>query len=230
MRADVEDGKLMQEATEVCSKQLSRLPHKSKIVVYCRSKAECQELAAALGCNYFFSGSADNADVIEMWKDAGGCVVATTALGTGVNYAGVALAVHIGMPYGLIDFAQESGRGGEVVASLILLEKNWQARESGKRTATRREWSPDEKAMVDFVDTDDCRRLVLGRYFDRKPAQDCVSGEMERCDRCCSGVSDWARSEKETSQEREIVEDALDQMSNGCLVCWVTAALGSGRG
>lgn len=233
IKAEVEDGKLMEEAIEVCSKQLARLQHRSKMVVYCRSKAECEELAEALGCNYFFSGSADNADVIEMWKEAGGCVVATTALGTGVNYTGVALAVHIGMPYGFIDFAQESGRagrGGEVVTSLILLEKNWQTREAARRTAMRREWSPDEKAMLDFVNTDDCRRLVLGRYFDKKPAQDCVSGEMERCDRCCSGVSDWARSEKEASHEREIVEDALDQMANGCPVCWVTSALGSGRG
>jgi len=102
-------------------------------------KAECEELAEALGCNYFYSGSAgsaDNADIIKVWKEAGGCVVATTALGTGVNYAGVALAVHVGMLYGLIDFAQKSGRagrGGEVVTSLILLEKNWQAREGAKR-------------------------------------------------------------------------------------------------
>jgi hypothetical protein len=231
VKAEVEDGKLMEEAIEVCRKQLARLQHKSKMVVYCRSKAECEELAEALGCNYFFSGSADNADVIELWKEAGGCVVATTALGTGVSYTGVALAVHIGMPYGFIDFAQESGRagrGGEVVTSLILLEKNWQARETAKRTAMWREWSPDEKAMLDFVITDDCRRLVLGNYFDRKPAQDCISGDMERCDRCRSGVSDWARSEKEMSQEREIVEDALDQITNGCPVCWVTSALGSG--
>lgn len=231
VKAEVEGGKLMEEAIEVCSKQLERLQHKSKMVVYCRSKAECEELAGALGCNYFYSGSADNADVIELWKEAGGCVVATTALGTGVNYTGVALAVHIGMPYGFIDFAQGSGRagrGGEVVTSLILLEKNWQTREAAKRTAMRREWTPDEKAMLDFVNTDDCRRLVLGGYFDRKPAQDCISGEMERCDRCRSGVSDWARSEKEMSQEREIVEDALDQITNGCPVCWVTSALGSG--
>jgi superfamily II DNA helicase RecQ len=127
VKAEVEDGKLLEEAAEVYSKQLARLQHKSKMVVYCRYKAECEELAEALGCNYFYSGSADNADVIKVWKEARGCVVATTALGTGVNYTGVALAVHVGMPYGLIDFAQESGRagrGGEVVTSLILLEKN----------------------------------------------------------------------------------------------------------
>jgi superfamily II DNA helicase RecQ len=81
------------------------LQHKSKIVVYCRYKAECEELAEALGCNYFYSGSADNADVIKVWKEARGYVVATTALGTGVNYTSVALVVHVGMPYSLIDFA-----------------------------------------------------------------------------------------------------------------------------
>jgi superfamily II DNA helicase RecQ len=123
---------------------------------------------------------------------------------------------------GLIDCAQESGRagrGGEVVTSLILLEKNWQAREGAKRIAMRREWSPDEKAMLDFVNTDDCRRLVLRDYFDRNAVQDCISRDLERCDRCCSGVSDWARSEKETSRERDTVEEALDQMANGCPAC-----------
>jgi superfamily II DNA helicase RecQ len=233
VRAGVEGGKLMEEAIEVCSKRLARLKNKAKMVVYCRSKGECEQLAEALGCNFFFSGSADNEDVIKIWKEAGGCVVATTALGTGVNYTGVTLAVHVGMPYGLIDFAQESGRagrGGEVVTSLILLEKDWQTREQARRLAMRRAWSPDEKAMLDFVNTDDCRRLILGRYFDRKPAQDCVSGGMERCDRCCNGISDWARSEEERVSEREAVEEALDQMANGCPVCWVAAALGSDRG
>jgi superfamily II DNA helicase RecQ len=65
VKAEVEDGKLIEEAIEVCSKQLERLQHKSKMVVYCCSKAECEKLAEALGCNYFYSGSADNADVIK---------------------------------------------------------------------------------------------------------------------------------------------------------------------
>jgi superfamily II DNA helicase RecQ len=140
VKGEVEEGKLMKETIELCSRQLARLEHKSKMVVYCRYKAECEKLAEALGCNYFYSGSAENADVIKLWKEGGGCVVATTALGTGVNYSGVALAVHIGMPYGLIDFAQESGRagrGGEVVTSLVLLKRNWQAREQTKRKALR---------------------------------------------------------------------------------------------
>lgn len=79
VRAGVEGGKLMEEAIEVCRKRLALLKNKAKMVVYCRSKGECEELAEALGCNFFFSGSADNEDVIKIWKEAGGCVVATTA-------------------------------------------------------------------------------------------------------------------------------------------------------
>jgi hypothetical protein len=66
VKAEVEDRKLLEEAVEVCSKQLARLQHKSKMVVYYRYKAEYEELAEALGCNYFYSDSADNADVIKV--------------------------------------------------------------------------------------------------------------------------------------------------------------------
>ncbi|KAG6043435.1 hypothetical protein E4U33_001709 [Claviceps sp. LM78 group G4] len=135
------------------------------------------------------------------------------------------------MPYGLIDFAQESGRagrGGEVVASHILMEKGWQAMEQKRREMKRQEWSIDEKEMFTFVNTVQCRRLVLGKYFDGGPAQDCISGDMARCDRCHIGVSDWERSQQIKSGERFMVEDALDQIANGCPVCWVTSALGIG--
>ena len=230
VRTGIEDGKLMEEAEEVCRKQVVRLSPGSKMIVYCRSKSECEDLAESLGCDFFYSGSPDNVDAIRRWKDVGGCIVATTALGTGVSYDGVALTVHVGMPYGLIDFAQESGRSGrrgEVVSSLVLVEGDWQAREERMRSAKRREWSKDEKAMLEFINTDNCRRLVLAGYFDRKPAQDCKSGEMERCDRCGDGISEWARSERETSCEQATMEEALDQMANGCPVCWMTAALGT---
>ncbi|KAG5954584.1 hypothetical protein E4U58_007559, partial [Claviceps cyperi] len=231
VKSSVADGKLLEEATRVCREKLDALQHMSKMIVFCRYKSQCEELADALGCDYFYAGSPDNVDVIKRWKNSGGCVVATTALGTGVNYRDVALTVHVGMPYGLIDFAQESGRAGrdgEIVTSVIIVEKGWQAMEEKRRDKRRQEWSVDEKGMFTFVNTDQCRRLVLGKYFDRVPAQDCISGDMVRCDRCSTGVSDWERSQQNKSRERYMVEDALDQIANGCPVCWVTSALGSG--
>ncbi|KAG6157487.1 hypothetical protein E4U50_007512 [Claviceps purpurea] len=228
VKASVADGKLIEEAIKFCREEMDVLQHKSKMIVFCRSKRQCEELAEALGCDYFYGGSPDNADVIKRWKTSGGCVVATTALGTGVNYTSVAVTVHVGMPYGLIDFAQESGRAGrdgEVVASHILMEKGWQAVEQKRRQTKRQEWSLDEKEMFTFVNTVQCRRLVLGKYFDGDPAQDCISGDMVRCDRCRIGVSDWERSQQIKSGERSMVEDALDQIAIGCPVCWVTSAL-----
>ncbi|KAF2463237.1 uncharacterized protein BDR25DRAFT_362955 [Lindgomyces ingoldianus] len=46
------------------------------------------------------------------WLGSGGLIVATLALGTGVDYPGVVYILHVGMPWSMIDFAQESGRGG----------------------------------------------------------------------------------------------------------------------
>ncbi|KAG6020332.1 hypothetical protein E4U19_006426 [Claviceps sp. Clav32 group G5] len=222
VKSTVADGKLINEAIKVC---------KAKMIVFCCYKNQCEILAAALGCNYFYAGSSFNTDFIQRWKTSGGCVVATSLLGTGVNYKDVALTVHVGLPYGLIDFAQESGRAGrdgEVVASFILLEKNWLAVESERRPEETQEWSVDEKKMIAFVNTEGRRRLVLGKSFDGNSAQDCKSGDMERCDRYCPGVSDSTRSQKEMSVERDRVEDVLDQIAIGCPVCWVTSALGFG--
>lgn len=53
-------------------------------------------------------------------------IVATMALETGASYPGVMLVVQVSLPYGLIDFSQESsraGRGGEQSDSLVLLEQ-----------------------------------------------------------------------------------------------------------
>ena len=231
VRANIKDGELKREALKVCRKRLGLLKHGAKMVMYCRTTTECEEMASELDCGFFYSGAVGNDDVLESWKNKGGCVVATSALGTGVNYSGIELVVHSGMPYGLIDFAQESGRagrGGEEVDSLVLVEKGWEGRERAKRQAKRQEWSRDEREALKFVNTDGCRRLVLADYFDEVEPLDCISGEMARCDRCGSGVTDWERSQKSVATEKGLVMDTLDQMVNGCAVCWIGVAIKGG--
>ncbi|KAH3949182.1 hypothetical protein HBH98_203880 [Parastagonospora nodorum] len=70
--------------------------------------------------------SEDRVDQVARWVDNGGLIVATSALGTGVDYPGIVYVLHIGVPYGMIDFAQESGRAGsgsEAVDSVIFVEE-----------------------------------------------------------------------------------------------------------
>lgn len=45
---------------------------------------------------------------------------------------------------------------------MVLLESDWQAKEQAKRMAKRREWHPEEMAMLEFLKADNCRRLMLG--------------------------------------------------------------------
>jgi superfamily II DNA helicase RecQ len=49
---------------------------------------------------------------VENWLADEGFIMATRALGTGGNYAGIVYIVYLGLLYGMIDFAQETGRGG----------------------------------------------------------------------------------------------------------------------
>ncbi|KAG6071430.1 hypothetical protein E4U31_002016 [Claviceps sp. LM219 group G6] len=120
VKSTVADGKLVEEAIKVCKEQMDVLQPEAKMIVFC----PLQEPGRHTTPTSF------------------GAVVATSSLGTGVNYKDVALTVHVGMPYGLIDFAQESGRAGrdgEAVALFILLEKNWYAVESERRSRQKQE-------------------------------------------------------------------------------------------
>lgn len=229
----IAEGKLMDESVRRCKKLVAQLKRCERMIAYCRSKAECEALAAEFDCGYFHPGNPNNPEALKGWLTEGGMITATTALGTGVSYPGVMLVVHVGLPYGLIDFSQESGRagrGGEQVDSIVLLEQGWEEREDAIRRRRRKAWDRDERAMVEFVKTRGCRRLVLARYFDRGEPADCETDDMARCDRCSSGITDAERSESGAAHDRSTVTDALDQISGGCVVCWVSGARGAVRG
>jgi hypothetical protein len=49
---------------------------------------------------------------VEKWLEGEGFMAATEALSTEGDYPRIMYIVHIGVPYGMIDFAQEARRGG----------------------------------------------------------------------------------------------------------------------
>lgn len=95
-----------------------------KGVVYCRAKAQCEDMGRKLDCPYYHAGVVDRKDGLERWLGGGGWIVATSAQGTGVDFLGIVFVLHVGLPHGMIDYAQESGkagRGGEAVKSVVVL-------------------------------------------------------------------------------------------------------------
>jgi hypothetical protein len=215
-------GKLLETATQVCRGQEKTLGAKGlwKGVVYCRGHGQCEELAEMLGCGHYHSGSSpsDKEVRVRIWLDEGGWIVATTALGTGVDYPGIMFVLHVGMPYGMIDYAQESGRAGragETADSMILVEDGFTQQKAVSL------WTIDESAMVEFIEAEGCRRGVMSGYLDGKETV-CRDGDMIHCDRCGEGIAEWHCSQVEVAGEWQKVKMVLDELADGCAACWVT--------
>jgi len=209
-------GQLMKTALEVCWRMKRRVGSQ-KGVIYCRGRQQCEDMATQLGCAHYHAGSVDKAERLQAWVEKGGFIVATSALGTGVDHAGIVFVLHVGMPYGMIDFAQESGRAGragEAVDSIVLVEEGWV-----ERTADRLR-KVDESAMAAFILSNGCRRAVMSGYLDGR-AVECGELDGARCDGCGEGVTEWQGAQAEAEGEWQLVREALDEIADGCAACWV---------
>ena len=130
--------------------------------------------------------------------------MATTGLGTGVDIPGIVAVVHMEQPYGLVDFVQQTGRGGrqmgEVVESVVVMDHRtaWM----GPRRSDVEHLN--HQAMEGFVESSGCRRVAIGMFMDVglvEAGMNCEQLEAEMCDRC------GARNGRTIDEEGE--EDAV---------------------
>ncbi|PON20110.1 hypothetical protein TGAM01_v211033 [Trichoderma gamsii] len=135
------------------------------VIVYGGSIERVKRIAAAMGSKEYWNkaGSAeDKARWMKEWQESSGgesgWIVATNALGLGVDVPDVRLVVHAGMPRDLRNFVQESGRGGrdgERSESVVVVRRSWLRRQTealakakARRTAAaeRREATEETEA------------------------------------------------------------------------------------
>lgn len=199
--------------------RLRRLGHGERGIFYCTSRDGTEEVAKVLGCPYYHSLTDEKDAAVEKWLEDEGFMAATGALGTGGDYPGIVFIVHIGLPYGMIDFAQETGRGGragEDVDSIILLEDSVYRRLEKQDAA---ELTIDELAMQRFIQTRDCRRFAMGGYLDEE-GQTCDEVGGRLCDCCGGGVSDWSAGQVRAAKELQQFEEKMNEVQRHCGFCW----------
>ena len=86
------------------------------ILVFCTTRQDTEELGNLLNCGaYHALMDADvQAQTLNAWhRGSPSCIlVSTSSLGAGVDWPSVRMVVHYKSPRNLLDYAQESGRGG----------------------------------------------------------------------------------------------------------------------
>jgi hypothetical protein len=165
------------------------LPAGKRGVIYVRSYATGEIVSDALKCPFYKARADDKGELLQEWMRSCGWIVATGALGTGINIEDIIFVVHIDRPYGLTSFAQQSGRGGrggEVSDSIVIVRvKTTSGRRRKEILSEYCVEQIDEDAMTEFLQVKGCRRQVMAKYFDGETeGVDCRSTDSILCDWC----------------------------------------------
>jgi superfamily II DNA helicase RecQ len=187
--------------------QLIKLPVGKRGVVYVKSYTTGEMISKELMCPFYKASADDKGQILQEWINGfGGWIVATGALGTGINIEGIIIVIHIDRPYGLVSFIQQSGRGGrngEVSESIIIVRvkktHGWKQKEILSDYTVEK---VDEEAMTEFIQSKECRRIVLSKRFDGDFKDiDCINTDSVLCDRCIRVA------------RRVVIEEAIDNNS-----------------
>lgn len=241
----VRNGRGVMEVKRLVDARLPRLAPGEKGVIYCTSHAKCRALARQLGCHYYHAQRDDSDAQFLAQREQGfqawvngetPYIVATAALGTGLDVAGIVHVIHLEAPFSIIDYAQEAGRGGRagepVTAEIVVEEKDWPVedhiRDSYLDLSTRE--------VRRLIRTQGCRRRLLGQCLDGD-LRDCGDLDAVRCDNCRRDELLWkselssqgiiashARGRRD-ALALERFEAALEEIEElgkmGCRICWM---------
>ena len=161
-------------------------------MIYIRIYKVGEQVSGELGCVFYKARAYDKSEVLQEWLGgSGGWIIATGALGTGVNIHGIVEVIHIDRPYGLTSFAQQSGcrgRDREISQSTIIAQVASGA--NTRATALQSDYTVEkinDDAMTDYIQSQGCRQMVLGRYLDGELGLSSCKDSVEEvvfCDYC----------------------------------------------
>ena len=163
----------------------------ARILCYVRQKKIGSILKEELNCNFYHSSLEDRESNLTTWRlgTSSPIMIATTALGAGIDYPNVRGIIHVDAPAGLLDYAQETGRAGRDglhAECLVLLTDGWIVSwDRGFRTDFLHE---DDRQMTRFLESKPplCLRMQLTKYLDGGEGTTCKPPTIDKTDRISS--------------------------------------------
>jgi RecQ family ATP-dependent DNA helicase len=176
-----------------------------KMVIYGNSVPKVKKLAEQLACKAYFHDAVGKASILaDFMAGKERVMVATSALGMGVDIPDIRCIIHIDWPRTMLDYAQESGRAGRdgLRSEAVIIGQE------GDQRASDDKQSEEEQALVRLYAAGDgtttrCRRRVLDEYLDgREGREGCDEGE-ERCDVCRGPDEDTEEDGREDDSDND---------------------------
>lgn len=167
-------------------------------IIYCSTRKEVDELCAALGSQGFsvspyHAGLSDgerDRNQERFVRDEVRIIVATIAFGMGIDKSNVRFVLHYDLPKNIEGYYQEIGRAGRdgMRAECVLLFSYADIHKiryfiSRKEGLEKRAANLQLSAMVQFAESDVCRRIPLLGYFGETFSRD----KCGMCDNCLAG-------------------------------------------
>jgi superfamily II DNA helicase RecQ len=159
-----------------------------KLIVYGNLKLKVKTLAEQLDYYAYHADAVGKASMLaDLMAGKQRVIVATSALGMGVDILDVRCIIHIDWPFTILDYAQESGRAGwdGLRSEAILFVQDGNQRTDDKETEAERQ------LVREYVEGGEsgvagCRREVLDGYLDgREDWAGCREEDNEEmCDVC----------------------------------------------
>lgn len=210
-------GAVEARVVELVQQLESTMMSGQKGIVYCRSRAQCVALAEAIGCDAHHGGMDKVAldEARESWA-AGGkyrIIVATSGLGTGIDVGGIVFIAHAGVPYGLVDYGQQTGRGArrdsEEVRSIVVHDGSTPYEKVGTNKVER----VNRYQMEMFIKSPGCHREVLSSFMDGVVGETCadIMGAIP-CGRCHPSAETIEEEEEEERGGDNDGEEASRQL------------------
>jgi ATP-dependent DNA helicase RecQ len=164
-----------------------------KVLVFCERKLICDQLSEIYNdAPKYYSDAVNKKDALKRWNS--GLMLATGALGVGMDIQKILWVFHWGLPFGMVEFDQEvgrGGRGGEIVRSVILLSESVFRQQLHSLAGTL---PANQSAMREYIITFECRRKRLSSFMDGEDnIHDCEGINGEICDRCGGIVNEIER-------------------------------------
>jgi superfamily II DNA helicase RecQ len=140
------------------------------VIVYANVKSQVNAISHKLSCELYHSAILDWTGIIQ-WFQTGQThvIAATSALGMGINIPDIQYVIHLGQPWTLLDYGQESGRAGQdglASKAVIIHLQGWDDLNLWINQVSDSDFERVQ-AYMEVVEGVGCQWYILDQYLDR---------------------------------------------------------------